>query len=135
MDGVFVDPVRDGVRITLEDRVFFAPGQAKLSSSGQSKITRVAQVIGSRYPDRVIRVEGHTDDTPVRKVKHLYPTNWELSTARACTVVRHLISGGGIDPHRVYPAGFAYYRPASTRSGSNSKNRRVEITIVDPIGS
>ena len=125
MDGVFVDPVRDGVRITLEDRVFFAPGQAKLSSSGQSKITRVAQVIGSRYPDRVIRVEGHTDDTGTSEY------NVWLSDRRAKNVMDMLIRDHGISPEQIKSIGFGEEHPRAdnaTREGRES-NRRVELVL------
>jgi len=68
----------------------------------------------------------------VRKVKNQYPSNWELSTARACSVVRYLTDNGSVSPRRVYPAGFANYKPvAGARSPvAREKNRRVEILIL-----
>jgi chemotaxis protein MotB len=131
--GVESERTREGVILRLDDAVFFSTGKAALSREGQRILTRVAGIINRKYPRNVIRVEGHTDDVPVKKVKNAYPTNWELSTARACSVVRHLVSSGGVNPHRVYPAGFSYYRPRvnGTNPGSRSKNRRVEILILD----
>lgn len=131
--AVSVTRTNEGVRFTLKDRVFFAPGQAKLSSGGRRILGKVAQRIRRDYGGRTIRVEGHTDDTPTRKVKHLYPTNWELSTARACSVVRYLIDEGSVADGRIYPSGFSYHRPlAHGRSAkARSQNRRVEITVLD----
>ncbi len=133
--AVSVSRTSEGVRFTLQDRVFFPPGQAKLSSQGRRILGQVARRFRRDYGGRIIRVEGHTDDTPTRKVKHLYPTNWELSTARACSVVRYLITEGDVSPGKIYPAGFSYYRPLATgrSSGARSKNRRVEITVLDRI--
>ena len=131
-----VDEIRtsdEGIHLTIRDRVFFSLGQAKLSRKGQSMLRRLGSVIRERYPDRLVRVDGHTDDIPVRKVRHLYPSNWELSTARACTVVRYLVENGGISPRKIYPAGFAYYRPRTPgkSASARSQNRRVEITILN----
>ena len=134
--AVSVSRTSEGVRFTLQDRVFFPPGKAKLSSQGRRILGQVARRIRLEYGGgRMIRVEGHTDDTPTRKVKHLYPTNWELSTARACSVVRYLVTEGDVSPGKIYPAGFSYYRPLATgRSpAARSKNRRVEITVLDRI--
>ncbi len=131
--AVSVTRTSEGVRLPLKDRVFFAPGQAKLSSGGRRILGKVAQRIRRDYGGRTIRVEGHTDDTPTRKVKHLYPTNWELSTARACSVVRYLIDEGSVADGRIYPSGFSYHRPLAhgRSSKARSQNRRVEITVLD----
>ncbi len=131
--AVSVTRTNEGVRFTLKDRVFFAPGQAKLSTGGRRILGKVAQRIRRDYGGRTIRVEGHTDDTPTRKVKHLYPTNWELSTARACSVVRYLIEQGSVADGRIYPSGFSYHRPLARgrSSRARSQNRRVEITVLD----
>lgn len=133
--SVSVTRTREGVRFTLKDRVFFAPGQAKLSAGGRRILSKLADRIRRDYAGRTIRVEGHTDDTPTRKVKHLYPTNWELSTARACSVVRYLIDEGSVNPASVFPSGFAYHRPLArgTSSKARSQNRRVEITVLDRV--
>ena len=123
-----------GIKMTVPHQVFFASGQAKLSSTGQSVLRKIGSIINQpEYRDSLVRVEGHTDDTPIRKVRHLYPTNWELSTARACTVVRYLTDRAGVGKGRIYPAGFADTKPrASGRSVSaRSKNRRVEILILN----
>jgi chemotaxis protein MotB len=130
--GVSVRSEPGGIRLTANDKVFFALGQAKLSSSGQQVLRRIGRIIKTQYPGSMIRVEGHTDDVPIRKVRHIYPSNWELSTARACTVVRFLVEEAGVSPQQIYPAGFAYFKPVAsgTSADARSQNRRVEITIV-----
>ena len=130
---VIIDRTPDGgIRFTIPDRVFFALGQATITTRGRQTLDKIASLIQTNYPGRTIRVDGHTDDTPIRKVAHKYPTNWELSTARACTVVRYLVERG-ISPQKIFPAGFAYYRPASYGKSTRDKsqNRRVEITVIN----
>jgi chemotaxis protein MotB len=130
---VEVERTAQGVRFRIPDRVFFAPGQVQLSARGQSVLEKVARVLNAEYRGRTIRVDGHTDDTPVRKVRNLFPTNWELSTARACTVVRYLVDRCSIHADRIYPAGFAYYRPVANGATNSARqqNRRVEIMVLD----
>jgi len=132
-DEVEVRKTPQGVTFRVPDRIFFALGQATLSVRGQRILEKVARIIDRDYPNRLIRVEGHTDDTPIRKVRHLYPTNWELSTARACTVVRFLVERCNVNAHRIYPAGFSYYRPTTNAKSpaAKSQNRRVEITVLN----
>lgn len=131
-DGVSVEETSQGIRVRIADRVFFQLGQAKLSKQGQQILDRVARLVND-HPDQLVRVDGHTDDTPIRKVRNLYPTNWELSSARACVVVRYLVDRGTVDVNRIFPAGFSYYRPvARGRTVSARKqNRRVEIMILN----
>jgi chemotaxis protein MotB len=132
-DDVEVDRTSQGLRFRVPDRVFFALGQATLSARGQRILDKVARIINSDFPGHLVRVDGHTDDTPIRKVRNQFPTNWELSSARACTVVRYLVDKGNVNAHRIFPAGFSYYRPVTTgRSATaRSQNRRVEITILN----
>ena len=121
-----------GTWVRLDSAVFFALGKASLSGNGQRQLDRLAGILGARYGANRIRVEGHTDDIPVRKVKHVYPTNWELSSARACSVVRYLVNKG-VSPNRIYPAGFSKYRPRlqGTTADARKKNRRVEVLILN----
>ena len=79
-----------------------------------------------------IRVEGHTDDVPIHTP--LFASNWELSTARATTVVQLLIEAGGLDPARLAAAGYAEYRPRLPNDSSDhrARNRRVDIVVLDP---
>lgn len=132
-DDVEVAKTSQGLRFRVPDRVFFALGQATLSKRGEQILQKVAQIINRDFPGNMVRVDGHTDDTPIRKVKHIYPSNWELSSARACTVVRFLVQQGNVNAQRLFPAGFSHYRPVATGSSptAKGKNRRVEITILN----
>jgi len=131
-EGISIDETSQGIRVRVPDRVFFQLGQAKLSKKGQRVLDRVARLV-NEYPSQLVRVDGHTDDTPIRKVRKLYPTNWELSSARACMVVRYLVDRGSVDVNRIFPAGFSYYRPVARgrSAGARKKNRRVEIMILN----
>ena len=132
--NVQVERTPEGIRMTIPHRVFFAPGRTELTGPGKGVLKKIARVLnGGEYKESTIRVEGHTDDVPVNKVRDRYPTNWELSTARACSVVRYLVSSGGVEKARIYPAGFADTRPVADGTSVNSrqKNRRVEITILN----
>lgn len=122
-----------GIMLRMDEKVLFSLGQATLSAKGQAILKRIAQKLNTRYRSNMIRVEGHTDDVPISKVKNKYPTNWELSSARACSVVRYLVDHGNVKPTRVYPAGFASYKPvaASKTANARSQNRRVEILILN----
>ena len=133
-DEVSVERTARGVKLTLEDRVFFSSGQAELSKRGQQILRQIGQVLNrAANRNHIIRVDGHTDDIPVRKVRHIYPTNWELSTARACKVVRYLVEKSSVNPQRIFPAGFSFYKPVAraTSDKARDKNRRVEITILN----
>jgi len=132
-DDVEVAKTSQGLRFRIPDRVFFALGQATLSKRGEQILGKVAAIINRDFPGHMVRVDGHTDDTPIRKVKHIYPSNWELSSARACTVVRYLVQKENVNAQRLFPAGFSHYRPVATGSSptAKGKNRRVEITILN----
>jgi flagellar motor protein MotB len=123
----------EGTWVRLDTAVLFPLGRAQLSPQGTRVLDRVVSILRTKYGGRTIRVEGHTDSTPIRKVKTQYPTNWELSTARACAVVRHLESRG-IQPQRIYPAGFSFHKPRASGNSERSRqeNRRVEILILKP---
>jgi len=131
--GIDASYVPHGILLRLDDRVFFGQGRATLSQKGREILTRVSRRLNSQYRENLIRVEGHTDDVPVRKVKNQYPSNWELSTARACTVVRYLVDNASLSPRRIYPAGFADHKPvtAARNDAARQRNRRVEILILN----
>ncbi len=128
---VQVEEGTEGIRVILSNKVFFRPGSVVISQKGKSALDRVARILNKDYGTAQIRVDGHTDSTPIAKTKAKYPSNWELSTDRACAVLRHLISKG-ISEQRIHAAGFAYYRPVASNKTESGKqqNRRVEIVIL-----
>lgn len=112
----------------LGERVTFRVGQAKLLKNFEPTLTQIAGLIASKKEYKVM-VSGHTDDTPIYTIE--FPSNWELSAARAITVAKLLIKNG-VDPRRVSIQGFAEYRPLHENSTPENKeaNRRVEIALV-----
>jgi chemotaxis protein MotB len=111
----------------LTDRVLFDSGQAALRSQSHPLLARISGLLrrGAATP---IQVEGYTDNVPIRSSQ--FPTNWELSTARATSVVRYLI-GGGVAKQRLSAAGYADLHPAGSNGSASgrSRNRRVEIVL------
>lgn len=118
-----------GVVIHFADRVLFDLGEASLRPEAEQVLGRLAADVISAWPNH-IRVEGHTDNLPISNER--FPSNWELSTARAARVVRFLGMQGGLDPARLSAAGYAEHRPiASNQSAQGrARNRRVDIVLL-----
>ncbi len=117
--------------IRLHDRILFAAGEAELNERGREVMTRVAASLVS-LPGRTIRVEGHTDSQPIRgESAARYPTNWELSTTRATTVVRFL-EEQGVPSARMAAVGYGPHRPVASNgtSSGRQRNRRIELVLV-----
>lgn len=132
-----VQLTQQGEKITVEmvDAILFDSGKADVTGRGQEVLKRVGGVIGN-VENKLIQVSGHTDDSPpVRDVAERYPTNWELSTARAVNVVRFLAEKGGVSPKRLVAAGYGQFHPiSSNRDGKGrAKNRRIEILLTPQI--
>ena len=116
--------------------VLFEQGQAELGPAGQVQLISFADTlkeIAARIPsdiDWVLQVNGHTDKIPIRTAQ--FPSNWELSTARAISVVKFLESRG-IDPNRMSAAGFAQYQPLDTGNSDEAlrRNRRIEMKFTN----
>ncbi|HKN38609.1 MAG TPA: flagellar motor protein MotB [Acidimicrobiia bacterium] len=122
-----------GLVVTIvSDKVLFDPGQADLRPEGRDIVDKLAAAIG-RLPNK-LSVEGHTDNTPI---SGRYPSNWELSTARATTVLRELIEGHGISPARLQAAGYADERPVAGNATpeGRSANRRVELVVLADVSA
>ena len=121
-----------GLVISLSGDAFFAPGSAVIESGLRPILTRVAAVINS--VDNYVRIEGHTDDTPVRisRDERGYPTNWELSGARAINVLRFLTEQEGVNAKRVSSVAFGEERPIGDNDTVEGRalNRRVDVVIV-----
>lgn len=116
-----------GVTVEINAAVLFAPGQATLQPESVKVLTSVAQIL-AQIPNQ-IQVEGHTDDIPINTV--YYPSNWELSSARASSVVR-LFGANDVAPERMVAIGYADNRPVvpNTDSESRTRNRRVTMLII-----
>jgi chemotaxis protein MotB len=127
-EHVAVEIDERGVVIRFDDRVLFPSGSNRLIGDGSSILTQVAAVLGPI--DNHISVEGHTDSVPTNG--GTWPTNWELSTARATTVLRHFIEASRLPPPRLSATGYADTRPraANTSESGRRQNRRVEVVVV-----
>jgi chemotaxis protein MotB len=130
LPGVEIVPDRRGLVISLPEAGSFAPGRTELSSSAQLAILDLALEL-AQVPN-LVRVEGHTDDVPIRTAE--FVSNWDLSTARATRVVRLLIDEGGLNPDRLSAAGYAEHRPRqpNTTAAARARNRRVDIVVLEP---
>ena len=120
----------DRITISLADNLLFASGSAELKPGSQDVLAEVAAVLAT-LPNEP-RVEGHTDNVPVNSVD--YATNWELSAARASTVLRFLVERGGLNAARMELAGYADTHPIAdnTTSEGRALNRRADIVVVYP---
>jgi chemotaxis protein MotB len=103
-----------------------------LKPDGEAVLAKVAAFL-AQHPELKIHVIGHTDNVPIRgAARSRFPTNWELSTARALAAVRFLTERAGLDPHRVGAVGYGEYRPVADNSTpeGRARNRRIAITIL-----
>ena len=117
----------EGLVVSLREVGFFNSGQAELLENGNQTLTRIATILGGRGFE--IRVEGHTDNVPVHNSR--FKSNWDLSTARATTVVSLLIERHGFDPSLISAAGYSEYRRLKQRYGQGrAANRRVDLVVV-----
>ena len=128
--GVDVTVVGDVTTVTLPNTILFDSGKVTLKSASKQVLGNIAAVLNRDYASQKIRVEGHTDNEPIRKTKKLWTDNWDLSCNRAMAVLRYLVSKG-ISPKRIYAAGYSYYKPVSSNAsaGGRAKNRRVAIVV------
>ena len=126
---VSVNQTKRGIVIDISASSLFKPGEAVLQPAAAEVLNRVAIVLSQE--DQPIEVEGHTDDVPISTP--LFPSNWELSSARASSVVRMLIDHG-VPPQRLSAVGMASNQPvvANDSPEHRAKNRRVSITILTP---
>jgi chemotaxis protein MotB len=123
-----------GDRFVFQSEILFASGSAELGAEGKEQMARLASTlkdIAKKIPkgvDWVLRVDGHTDDVPISTAR--FPSNWELSTARAISVVKFLISQG-IPASRLAAAGFSEFQPLDTKEDeiSRRRNRRIEMKL------
>ncbi|HLS09434.1 flagellar motor protein MotS [Lentibacillus sp.] len=118
-----------GVVLVLQESILFETGEAEILDSGKPFLNKIGKLL-TNIPNHV-RVEGHTDDRPISNYK--YPSNWELSGARASSVIRYLINDNDFDESRFTSAGYGDTRPIApnTSEANWRQNRRVEIVIME----
>jgi chemotaxis protein MotB len=130
---VRLERAEKGLVITFVADVLFDSGQAKIKSGALSTLDKVALVLTKNVPQNDIGIEGHTDNEPIKYSG--WKSNWELSTARALSVLHYLIDERGISPQRVSAIGYGEYRPIASNDTKEGRqfNRRVEIVILPKI--
>jgi chemotaxis protein MotB len=121
-----------GIRLILQEKILFSPGSAELKPETYPILDKLYEILKD-LPNPV-EVEGHTDSIPISTEK--FPSNWELSTARASSIVRYFITKG-INPERLKASGYADTKPIASNATpeGRAQNRRVEIVILNIKGS
>jgi chemotaxis protein MotB len=130
--GTLAVEIRKGKMIVkLGDQILFDPGQATLKTEGKVALRQVAQVL-KEIPDRDFLVAGHTDNRPIKASP--FASNWDLSTARAVTVVRFL-QGEGVDPRHLAAAGYSEFDAVEDNGDPDKRalNRRIEVVVMPRI--
>jgi chemotaxis protein MotB len=127
-----ITQLADKLKVSIVDKILFPSGEATISEEGLEVLERVGNVLKS-VEDKIVRVEGHTDNVPISsKLQDKFPSNWELSTARATNVVRFLQETVEIDPTHLEAVGMGEHQPVAendTREG-RAQNRRIEIALL-----
>lgn len=132
-DGIFTRDAAGNLKIIVASSVLFDSGKADLKSSAHPTLKNICSVIKSRFPGHYLRIEGHTDSTPVVRNKDKFKDNMELSIGRSRAVYDFMIRDGGMAASKMYTAGYGEYQPIvhpEKTAADRAKNRRVEIVIL-----
>lgn len=127
---VFVHQEEKGILLRFSDKILFDSGEAELKTNAYKILEDIGLMLHELFPEiDIIRVEGHTDNVPIQTSQ--YPSNWELSAARAVAVVRYYIEEKEMDPLKFSATGYGEYRPIAPNDTAANKqlNRRVDIFI------
>ena len=126
---VKISELKGKLTVNVVDKILFDSGKATLKGNGLKVLQQIGDVLKTAV-DKNVQVEGHTDNVPISTPQ--YPTNWELSMARATTVLHFLHDKVGIPGERLSAVGFGEYQPISSNSTSTgrSQNRRIQIVLT-----
>ena len=127
-----IEEYREKLKVTFVDRILFGFSQVRISPEGNTVLDQLAGVLAN-VPEGRISITGHADNIPIaEKFQYRFPSNWELSSARAAAVARYLLKQANLEPSRIEVIGLSRYQPVAdndTEAG-RAKNRRVEIIIT-----
>jgi chemotaxis protein MotB len=129
---VTISQLQGKLTVNILDHVLFDSGEAAVKPDGEAVLQKVAAWL-AQHPQLKIHVIGHTDNVPIRAgARNRFPTNWELSTARASAAVRILTETAGVDPRRVGVVGYGEHRPVADNATpeGRARNRRIAITVL-----
>lgn len=121
--------IKDGnVYVSMEEKLLFKSGSAVIDPKGKEALKSLSQVINNT-PDITVMIEGHTDNVPIKTI--VFRDNWDLSTARATSIVRILTTDFGFDPNRITAAGKSQFHPVKTNETTEGRagNRRTEVIL------
>ncbi|WP_355660192.1 flagellar motor protein MotB [Halomonas salifodinae] len=126
LEGVEISPVAEGLNLRIQDRLLFDSATAELSEAGRELIERLVAII--QRHEGTVSVEGHSDDRPIFTDR--FPSNWELSSARAIVILRQL-ERAGVDASRLRAIGYGETRPLADNDSPEGRaaNRRVEVIV------
>jgi chemotaxis protein MotB len=127
-----ITQLADRLSVSMVDRILFPSGKADITPEGLKVLERVGNVL-KNTENKIIRVEGHTDNVAIQaKLQEKFPTNWELSAARAINVVHFLQDSIGIEPNRLQAIGMSEYHSVASNktSAGRSQNRRIELILL-----
>jgi len=128
---VTISELKGKLTVNLVESVLFDSGKAEVKSNGLVVLQKVIDILKT-VEDKVVRIEGHTDNVQIGGVlARRYPTNWELSAARAINVARYL-QQQGLEPTRLSAVAYGEYKPVASNDTDEgrAKNRRIEIVLV-----
>ncbi|GAB4410451.1 MAG: flagellar motor protein MotS [Thermodesulfovibrionales bacterium] len=127
-DDVSVHAIDKEIVITMKETVTFRPAEAEILKGSEPILEKIANII-DKYPSFVVEIDGHTDSIPINTPR--YSSNWELSVARAISVLKYFTNRHNINPSKFYIKGNADQRPITTNDTpeQRSQNRRVEIRL------
>ncbi len=120
---------KDELEVTLDSDSLFESGTAKLDIRSEAALLQIESILKNVNEMAVVEIEGHTDDSPVIRQKKFYPSNWELSAARAASLIP-LLERAGIEKEQLRVVGYGDSRPVvPNRVPSNAKNRRIVLRV------
>jgi chemotaxis protein MotB len=129
---ITITQLRGKLKVNMLDEILFDSGKTTIKPQGVEVLERVGNILLT-VKDRAINIEGHTDGVPIgAELSKKYPTNWELSAARASNVARYLQEKSGINPSLLSATGYGEYQPVASNKSKEgrAKNRRIEIVLV-----
>ena len=132
LKNIKIEEIEGKLKVTFVDKILFDSGSVKIKPKGREVILTLADSFKDNIKQSIV-VEGHTDDVKIGSaLQDRFPTNWELSAARATSVVRFLQEKGTIAPERLTASGFSFYKPVDTSETDEGRkqNRRIEIILI-----
>ncbi len=127
---ITIEKFKEMLAINVVDEILFDTGKAEITPRGKTVLAKVGEVIG-KMTDKHVYIVGHTDNVPIQTFR--YPSNWELSCARAASVIRYILETDSLNPAMFSAVGRSSYQPVSSNDSleGRARNRRVEIVIAN----